>query len=234
MRPPSRGPAAGLLPFLCCPAGRLRDPGVRRSFQAACRLLPDRACQLFWAPESGWARVQIPALLSGGCMITAGTLLTSLSLCLLLGKTTEHAKDLSAEKKWLTTVCHGLGPRWLSGEEPACQCRSRRDVGSIPGWGRSPGGGIATYCSLPAWWTPRAEEPAGLRPTGPRSWPSLRGFTSGAAPGPAPPPLPGGLPRVNVPPPRGKHLPQTRSPSPLSLPPAAACVAPGGIWTCDS
>ena len=31
-------------------------------------------------------------------------------------------------------------PRGVSGKEPACQCRlDIRDVGSIPGWGRSPG-----------------------------------------------------------------------------------------------
>ena len=28
-----------------------------------------------------------------------------------------------------------------SGKEPACQCTKPRDVGSIPGWGRPPGGG---------------------------------------------------------------------------------------------
>ena len=32
-------------------------------------------------------------------------------------------------------------PRWCSGEEPACQCRRRRDVGLIIGLGRSPGAG---------------------------------------------------------------------------------------------
>ena len=35
-------------------------------------------------------------------------------------------------------------PRWRSGKESACQCRRckrRRDLGSIPGLGRSPGGG---------------------------------------------------------------------------------------------
>ena len=28
-----------------------------------------------------------------------------------------------------------------SGKEPACQCRRQRDAGSVPEWGRSPGGG---------------------------------------------------------------------------------------------
>ena len=31
-------------------------------------------------------------------------------------------------------------PGGASGNEPACQCRRHRDAGSIPGWGRSPGG----------------------------------------------------------------------------------------------
>ena len=32
-------------------------------------------------------------------------------------------------------------PRWLSGEEPACQCRKTGEANSVPGIGRSPGGG---------------------------------------------------------------------------------------------
>ena len=38
-----------------------------------------------------------------------------------------------------------------SGKEPACQCRRCRDVGSIFGLGRSPGGGNDNLlqCSLP-------------------------------------------------------------------------------------
>ena len=35
---------------------------------------------------------------------------------------------------------HGL-PQRLSGKESACNAGVIRDVGSIPGWGRSPGGG---------------------------------------------------------------------------------------------
>ena len=31
-------------------------------------------------------------------------------------------------------------PGGANGKEPACQCRRRRDAGSIPGLGRSPGG----------------------------------------------------------------------------------------------
>ena len=40
-------------------------------------------------------------------------------------------------------------------------CNSE-DLGSIPGWGRSPGGGQATYFSILAWISPWTEEPGGL------------------------------------------------------------------------
>ena len=37
-------------------------------------------------------------------------------------------------------------PRWLSGKESACQCRRCRDMGSIPGSRKSPGGGNGNPC----------------------------------------------------------------------------------------
>ena len=40
------------------------------------------------------------------------------------------------------------------------------DVGSIPGWGRSPGGGNATHSSTLAWEIPWTEKPGGLRSMG--------------------------------------------------------------------
>ena len=43
----------------------------------------------------------------------------------------------SINNYWTLIMTHGL-PRWLSGKESACQWR---DVGLIPGSGRSPGGG---------------------------------------------------------------------------------------------
>ena len=36
----------------------------------------------------------------------------------------------------------------------------------IPGWGRSPGGGMATHSSILAWRIPWTEEPDGLRSMG--------------------------------------------------------------------
>ena len=39
-------------------------------------------------------------------------------------------------------LCEVLGlTRWLSTKESACNARDTGNVGSIPGWGRSPGGG---------------------------------------------------------------------------------------------
>ena len=59
-------------------------------------------------------------------------------------------------------VCSFLGfPRWHSGKEPACNAGVIRDTDSIPGWGRSPGGGHGSpvqYSCLEnptdrgAWW----------------------------------------------------------------------------------
>ena len=40
----------------------------------------------------------------------------------------------------IKTMHIGL-PRWLSSKESACNAGDARDVGSIPGLGRSPGGG---------------------------------------------------------------------------------------------
>ena len=40
------------------------------------------------------------------------------------------------------------------------------DAGSIPQWRRSPGEGMATYCSSLAWEIPWTEEPGGLQSMG--------------------------------------------------------------------
>ena len=39
----------------------------------------------------------------------------------------------------------------------------KRDRGSIPGSGTSPGGGMATHSSIPAWRIPWMEEPGAYR-----------------------------------------------------------------------
>ena len=40
-------------------------------------------------------------------------------------------------------------PGGASGKEPACQCRRYRDVGLVPGLGRSPGGGHGNPLQYP-------------------------------------------------------------------------------------
>jgi len=50
-----------------------------------------------------------------------------------------------------------------NGKESAC---SVRDLGSIPGWGRSPGEEMATHSSILAWRIPWTEEPGGLQSVG--------------------------------------------------------------------
>ena len=49
------------------------------------------------------------------------------------------------------------------GKESAC---SAGDLGSIPGLGRSPGGGMTTHPSILAWRIPWTEEPGGLQSMG--------------------------------------------------------------------
>ena len=50
-------------------------------------------------------------------------------------------------------------PRWLSGQESACQCRG--DMGLIPGLGKSLEKEMATHSSILAWKIPWTEEPGG-------------------------------------------------------------------------
>ena len=54
-------------------------------------------------------------------------------------------------------------PGGSDGKQSAC---NSRDLGSIPGWGRSPGEGKTTHSSILAWRIPWTEEPGGLPSTG--------------------------------------------------------------------
>ena len=55
---------------------------------------------------------------------------------------------------------HSLGlPRWLSGKESAC---NSKDVGSISGLGRSPGGEHGNTLQYSCLKNPVTEEPGGL------------------------------------------------------------------------
>ena len=57
-------------------------------------------------------------------------------------------------------------PGSSSGKEPACQCRRYKNMGSIPGSGRCPGGGCAIHSSILAWRIPWTEKPGGLQSMG--------------------------------------------------------------------
>ena len=49
---------------------------------------------------------------------------------------------------------------------PPASAEEVRDVGSIPGLGRSPGGGNGNHSCIPAWRIPWTEEPDGYSPWG--------------------------------------------------------------------
>ena len=48
-------------------------------------------------------------------------------------------------------------------KKPPANERDIRDVGLIPGSGRSPGGGVVAHSSILAWRLPWTEEPGGLQ-----------------------------------------------------------------------
>ena len=47
-------------------------------------------------------------------------------------------------------------------KNPVANAGDIRDTGSIPRMGRSPGGEMATHCSVLAWRIPQTEEPGEL------------------------------------------------------------------------
>ena len=57
-------------------------------------------------------------------------------------------------------------PWWLSDKESVCNAGATGEVGSIPGSGRSPGGGHGNPSSILAWRIPWTEEPGGLQSMG--------------------------------------------------------------------
>ena len=67
--------------------------------------------------------------------------------------------DLIYKKCWSSQVA-------LVVKNPLANAGDVIDVGLIPGWGRCPGEGHATYSSSLAWRIPRTEEPGGLRSVG--------------------------------------------------------------------
>ena len=57
-------------------------------------------------------------------------------------------------------------PWWLSGKEFACNTGDPDDLGSVPGSGGSPEGGMATHSSILAGEIPWTEEPGRLQSVG--------------------------------------------------------------------
>ena len=53
-------------------------------------------------------------------------------------------------------------PQWLSGKESACNAEATGDSGSIPGLGRSPGGGNGNPLQYSCLENPMTEEPGKL------------------------------------------------------------------------
>ena len=62
-------------------------------------------------------------------------------------------------------VCVWL-PRWLGNKESACNAGDIRDASSVPGLGRSPGGGNGNPLHILAWKILWTEEPGGLQSMG--------------------------------------------------------------------
>ena len=54
----------------------------------------------------------------------------------------------------------------LGVKNPSASAGDVRDMGSIPGLGRSPGGGNTTHSGILAWKIPWTEEPGGLQSMG--------------------------------------------------------------------
>ena len=57
-------------------------------------------------------------------------------------------------------------PRWHSDKESARNARAAGDMGSVPGLGRSPGGGHSNPLQYSCLENPMAEEPGGLHSIG--------------------------------------------------------------------
>ena len=82
-----------------------------------------------------------------------------LNLIHILGSGTRKcSKDIcglwwSGEFGSLSLALHGL-PCWLSGKESACSAGARGGLGSIPEWGRSPGGGYGNPLQYSGWENP--------------------------------------------------------------------------------
>ena len=71
-----------------------------------------------------------------------------------------HMVVQSSSSRIFCIICFKGFPRWLSGKESDCNAG---EVGSGPGWGRSPGEGQATHSSILTWRIPWIQQHGGLQ-----------------------------------------------------------------------
>ena len=72
------------------------------------------------------------------------------------------AEPPGKEVIWTVLMCDRASQVALVVKTLPANAGDLRMTGSIPGWGRCPGGGRATHSSTLAWRIPRTEEPRGL------------------------------------------------------------------------
>ena len=70
----------------------------------------------------------------------------------------------TAEVSWVLAPSHFLGGTVV--KNPSAKAGDTGDAVSIPGWGRSPGGGNGNRLQFSSWKTPGTEEPGGLQSMG--------------------------------------------------------------------
>ena len=78
------------------------------------------------------------------------------------------AKPIASQLSFLLPVVYGASQVALVVKNLPVHAGDIRDMGSIPGSGRSMEEGMATHSSIPAWRMPWAEEPGGLQSMGSR------------------------------------------------------------------
>ena len=91
-------------------------------------------------------------------MTTGNTITLTTGNTITLTRWTFVIKVMSLLFNMLSRIDMGF-PGGSDGKESACDAG---DLGSIPGLGRSPGGGMAIHSSILAWRIPRTEEPGRL------------------------------------------------------------------------
>ena len=95
-----------------------------------------------WSSRARFAPSFSSALSSFGSDKSTTTFCTSFSPGTLTAATQKHKSgDIKVPSEKPPPTLQYVLPRWLSSKESTCNAGDARDKGSIPGWGRSPGGG---------------------------------------------------------------------------------------------